>query len=68
MLSTKGSFSKDFMIFSLRLVSIRFTNREGGRRVTPSLSLLIFGMRSDQRDRALGVQSLLPGTCMSLRS
>ena len=55
------------MVFSLRSVSMRFTNREGGRRVTPSLSLSIFGMRLGCQDRASGVQSLLPGTCMSLR-
>ena len=67
-LSTKGSFSEDFVIFLLRLVLMRFTNREGGRKVTPSLSLLDFRMRSGHRDRALGVQSLLPGTCMSLKS
>ena len=42
---------------------MRFTNREWGRRVTPSLSLLIFGIRSGHRDSASGAQSLLPGTC-----
>ena len=67
-LSTKGSFSKDFTIFSLRSVSMRFMNRECGRRVTPSLSLSIFGIRSGCQDKASGVQSLLPGMCMSLRS
>ena len=67
-LSTKGSFSEDLTIFSLRSVSMRFTNREWGRRVTPSLSLSIFGIRSGHRDGVSGAQSLLPGTCMSLRS
>ena len=67
-LSTKGSFSNDFAIFLLRSVSMRFTNREWGRRVTPSLSLSIFGIESGHQDNASGAQSLLPGTCISLRS
>ena len=67
-LSTRGSFSEDFTIFSLRSVSMRFTNREWGRRVTPSLSLSIFGIRSGRQDNASGAQSLLPEMCMSLRS
>ena len=54
MLSTKGSFSEDFVIFLLRSVSMRFTNREGGRRVTPLLLLSVFGMRSGHWDRASG--------------
>ena len=54
MLSTKGSFSEDFTIFLLRSALIRFMNREWGRRVTPSLSLSIFGIRSGHRDEASG--------------
>ena len=46
---------------------MRLMNREGGRRVIPSLSLSIFGMRSGHQDRASGTHSLLPGMCMSLR-
>ena len=57
-----------FAIFSLRSVLMSFMNREWGRRVTPSLSLSIFGIRSGHRDNASGAQSLLPGTYMSLRS
>ena len=46
-LSTKGSFSEDFAIFCyVSSVSMRFTNREWGRRVTPLLSLSVFGIRS----------------------
>ena len=45
-LSTKGSFSEDFVIFLMSSVSMSFTNKEGGRRVTPSLLLSVFRMRS----------------------
>ena len=61
MLSTKGSFLEDFVIFLSSSMSMRLTNK-GGRRVTSSLSLSTLGIRSGWRDRASGVHSLLPGT------
>ena len=43
-------------------MSIKLTNREGGRRVTPVLSESSMGSRSGRRERALGPARSFLGT------
>ena len=51
---TRGSeVEEDWMRWE-REVSMRLTKRDGGRRVTPSLSGVVEGSRSGRQERASG--------------
>ena len=63
-----GSFSEDFAILSATAVLMMLMNRDLGRRVTWSLSLVFLLMRSGLLDRASGLASSFPGTWTSFRS
>ena len=51
-----------------RAVSMMLTKREGGSKVTPSLSASSGGRRSGRRERASGPANSFPGTWIILRS
>ena len=58
----RGSSAELDWIWSERAVLMMQTNREGGRRVTPSLSRSEEGRRSGRRESASGPARSLPGT------
>jgi len=53
---------------SKRVVSMMWIKREGGSKVTPSLSESEEGMRSGRWERASGPASNFPGTWIIFRS
>jgi len=57
----RGSSAEDDWIFSVRAVSIIWTKRDGGSKVTPSLSRSEVGRRSGRRDKASGPVSSFLG-------
>ena len=56
-----GFFFVDFAIFWLSSISTSLVNNVWGRRVTPSLSVSSFKMKSGLHDHASGAESCFPG-------
>ena len=63
-----GSFSEDLMTLLAMAKLIMLTNSDLERRVTWSLSLLSFGMKSGLLDRASGPASSFPRTWINFKS